>query len=279
MSAHTTQNYYLINLSTRTVSISTHLRGDNYTLKPGKCIYLGSVTDELILKYNKYSVLNICLRIVTKDKLCDILNKSINLTNNQIKEILDGSIKRVEHTAGSISDTVFQNITNENYDCSSQSQQQKNVFSVSLDSKPTKNNAVVSINRQENLEKKEQENNVEQRDNECNTLNVGDKDSVSTKENEHSFQRSIIETSKEVDVSDEKELSNEQQYYDFDLQEEKEEQVVNEINVIEESIKQDVKDMSYNQLYELVKARNLLSGVRGRPSKAKLIELLADDSQ
>ena len=51
--------------------------------------------------------------------------------------------------------------------------------------------------------------------------------------------------------------------------------VPTEVDPFEESIKQDVKDMSYSQLCELAKARNIKT--KGKVSRTKLIKLLSDD--
>lgn len=300
MSAHTSQKYYLLNLSTRTISVSTHLRSDNYTLKSGKCIYLGSLTDELILKYHKYSALNVSLRIVTKDKLKSILNKSINLNNDQIEALLNDSEYRVEHPAGSISDTTFFNVPNytSSIPASNTSKQLTNLFtrvtpstSCSVQSVHQSNDKAKEQPKQENKEidvkPTEEAKNVVKKETETssnNVVNVNDNDEVFNKLNSYTINEQAVEVEQDdsinTNVTELKEEEHKEELIgSYNLETAVPEFTVNEIDVVEESIKQDVKDMSYDQLYTLAKERNLLAGKKGRPSRDKLIKLLSNDTK
>lgn len=313
MSAHTTQKYYLINLSTRCISISTHLRGDNYTLKSGKCIFLGNLTDELIIKYSKYSALNVSLRIATKDKLESILNKSVNLNNEQITAILEEKTVRQPHTAGSIGETVYTNAqenTNSKKIVEQNVTSNKGLFTQPL---PTKNVSVHPVKKQETssvqkpveneVEKESvilEQNEVEQKEDvklendvkETEQSLIGEQnfESVEEKNSEKTDKQEEIGEVAEVDEIDstdeneevvvEEEKNKDEQllgYYDNNTN--IPEYSVNEIDVVKENVKQNLSGMSYNELYDLAKERNLLSGKRGRPSKDKLIEMISEDTE
>lgn len=211
MNFYANQKYYLINLSTRTVSITTHLRAENYSLAPGKCVYLGTLTDELVVKYHRYAALNISLRIVTQDKISYVINKSINATD----ELLNTEQERKAHMPMANSLTT-------------KSIKQQEQEQVALEEQPQK--------------QIEQDCQTEQKDNDI------------------------------VDIkSRELELKQE----DTNQEEDKLDGTPREIDVVEESAKIDLKNMTYNQLCDLAKARNIQ--YKGRISRNKLIELIAKD--
>lgn len=215
MSSYSTQKYYLINLSTRTVSITTHLRAENYSLAPGKCVYLGCLTDELVVKYHRYAALNISLRILTQDKISYVVKKSINSVDENISD---------------------------------KPQKQQSPLANSLTTKPV-------------TQKQESKTTIE------------DKHSIEVVEQ--------INNNLEKDVNEEViELRNKEE----ELKEEclQDEQVVNEsgpreIDVVEESAKYDLKNMTYSQLCDLAKARNIK--YKGKVSRNKLIDIIAKDLQ
>lgn len=246
MSGYELQKYYLINLSTRNISISTHLRQENFTLKSGKCIYLGNLTDELVVKYHRYSALNISLRILTKDKVKQIIPKCINATENLLNSLLGNETLREEHSAGSIENVdvfVKSNKVEGNVLTEEKEDVVKSSKNVVKETTPTTNASISSANKKEEV--------VEQQKQE------------EPKHEENSLGESVI-----VNQED---LNNESENKNVDLTD----GLPVEVNVIEESIKQDVKDMSYNQLYDLAKARGLIK--KGRPSRDKIIALLTSD--
>ena len=216
MSAYSFQKYYLINLSTRTVSLSTHLRTTNFSLSSGKCIYLGELTDELVVKYHRYAALNISLRILTKDKTEEILNKCINADSSLINSLIGDKAYRPKHEAGHIASPEFSVISNKD----KQDQKKEDVDIVQDDVK------------EKHLEDKAHE-----------------------------------ESKAELSVDDSK--------CEDDGKSKLDSSVPTEVDPFEESIKQDVKDMSYSQLCELAKARNIKT--KGKVSRTKLIKLLSDD--
>jgi hypothetical protein len=262
MSDYCLQKYYLINLSTRNISVSTHLRSENYTLKSGKCIYLGNLTDELVVKYQRYSALNISLRILTKDKIKQVLSKCINATDELVASLTEDKPVRTPHPAGSIADVDFfvkkEDKANPLLMAAAKQELEKKLALASANKKDD-NKAVESVSStKEVLEEKAEP--------------IKEEVVVEETEKPVVVEESVIVEQKDVEddvhsVTGNKEESN------IVADEEK----PKEYDVLEESIKQDVKEMSYNQLYDLAKANNLLKGQKGRPSKAKLIELLAEN--
>ena len=254
MSTQTSQKYYLINLSTRNVSVSTHLRSENFTLGSGKCIYLGSLTDEQILKYHRYSALNISLRILTPDKAPAILNKSINATENMKESILSGKPMRVEHEAGSISTTSFGIVDNKKSKMFTNPQlQQKTVVSQPkqevVESKPVvaKEQTVVK------QEEKKEELKVEE--------------VVAPVQEDVTPKQEVVEPKNEAE-----EDVVESKVVDGDTVDES--LLPKQIDVVVENAKIELENMSYNELYDLAKASNLT--FKKKPSKQKLIEALAE---
>lgn len=247
MSNYALQKYYLINLSTRTVSVSTHLRAENFTLKSGKCIYLGNLTDELVVKYHKYSSLNISLRILTKDKIKQILEKCINATEELIKSLTDDVPLRNEHPAGSISGS----------DVYLKPEKQQSVFRQQFETITTKHEVKTEVRSIPTTSAstcvKKQEKEIQPKD------VVEEKEIVEPKKVNCLEQQSVIVENETSDYKPTELVENTQ----------------TELNVIEESIKQDVKDMSYSQLYDLAKARGLIK--KGRPSRDKIIALLTEE--
>ena len=209
MNSYANQKYYLINLSTRTVSITTHLRAENYSIAPGKCIYLGALTDELVVKYHRYAALNISLRIVTQDKISYVINKSINATD----ELLNIEQEKKAHTP----------------------------MANSLTTKPVKQQEQSVLEEQPQSQKEQN----------CQTAQ-NDNDIVDIK-------------SRELELKQE----------DTTPEEDKLDGTPREIDIVEESAKLDLKNMTYNQLCDLAKARNIQ--YKGRISRNKLIELIAKD--
>lgn len=261
MSDYCLQKYYLINLSTRNISVSTHLRSENYTLKSGKCIYLGNLTDELVVKYQRYSALNISLRILTKDKIKQVLSKCINATDELVASLTEDKPVRTPHPAGSIADVdIFvkkEDKANPLLMAAAKQELEKKLALASA-SKKEDNKAVESVSDTKEV------------------LEEPIKEEVIVEETEEPVvvEESVIVEQKDVEediqtVTGNKEESNTVA----------DEEKPKEYDVLEESIKQDVKDMSYNQLYDLAKANNLIKGQKGRPSKAKLIELLTENSK
>ena len=241
MSTQTSQKYYLINLSTRNVSVSTHLRSENFTLGSGKCIYLGSLTDEQILKYHRYSALNISLRILTPDKAPAILNKSINATENMKESILSGKPMRVEHEAGSISTTSFGVVDNKKSKMftNTQLQQQKVATPVKEEPKHVVKEQKVATPVKEEPKPVEV---VEQ------VQSIAEP--VACEEVKEEVVESVVEET--VDPS----------------------LLPKQIDVVAENAKIELEKMSYNDLYDLAKASNLT--FKKKPTKQKLIEALAE---
>lgn len=253
MSTQTSQKYYLINLSTRNVSVSTHLRSENFTLGSGKCIYLGSLTDEQILKYHRYSALNISLRILTPDKAPAILNKSINATENMKESILSGKPLRVEHEAGSISTTSFGVVDNKKSKMFTNPQlQQKPVVSQPkqevVESKPVVAKEQAVVKQEEKKEAKVEDAVVPVQEVVPPAQDVSGQDVDAVDD--------IVESkSVDGDTVDESLLPK-------------------QIDVVVENAKIELENMSYNELYDLAKASNLT--FKKKPSKQKLIEALAE---
>lgn len=232
MSNQTSQKYYLINLSTRNVSVSTHLRAENFTLASGKCIYLGNLTDEQIIKYHRYSALNLSLRILTPDKAISILNKSINATESLKESVLGNKTQRVEHEAGFISTPIVNAL-------------QKNSI--------RKNNDAVNSLKKEQNDKNKQEQQVHQ-----NTK----KDEV-IKDDE----RTVGFNEQGCDpVISEEEVKEEEPNIDDSL-------LPRQIDVVEENAKIELEKMSYSELYDFAKAKNI--SFKKKPSRQKLIEEIA----
>lgn len=242
MSNATSQKYYLINLSTRNVSVSTHLRSENFTLGSGKCIYLGSLTDEQVVKYHRYSALNISLRILTPDKAPAILNKSINATESMKESILSGKPMRVEHEAGSIASPSYNVVDNKKSKMftNPQLQQQKVATPVKEEPKP-----VVKEQKVEVPSVKEEPKPVEVVE---QVQSIAEP--VACEEVKEEVVESVVEET--VDPS----------------------LLPKQIDVVAENAKIELEKMSYNDLYDLAKASNLT--FKKKPTKQKLIEALAE---
>lgn len=218
MNSYSSQKYYLINLSTRTVSITTHLRAENYSLSPGKCVYLGCLTDELVVKYHRYAALNISLRILTQDKVSYVIKKSINSVDETINDSLQ---QRQSPIANSLTTKVVE-----------QTQENKT------------NNTIEEnlCNPNENLD--------------CNNENQKEDDVIELKNKEEELKEESLNEEKVESIED---LGP------------------REIDVVEESAKYDLKNMTYSQLCDLAKARNIK--YKGRVSRNKLIDIIAKDLQ
>ena len=240
MSNATSQKYYLINLSTRNVSVSTHLRSENFTLGSGKCIYLGSLTDEQVVKYHRYSALNISLRILTPDKAPAILNKSINATESMKESILSGKPMRVEHEAGSIASPSYNVVDNKKSKMFTNPQLQKQEVAPVKQEIRVEHKPVVKEQEEPVVEEKKEEV-VEQA-------------------------QAIVEPVEEV-KEDIVESVVEEETVDPSL-------LPKQIDVVAENAKLELEKMSYNDLYDLAKAINL--NFKKKPSKQKLIEALAE---
>lgn len=265
MSNQTSQKYYLINLSTRNVSISTHLRSENFTLSSGKCIFLGSLTDEQIVKYHRYSALNVSLRILTPDKAPQILNKSINATENLKESILGDKTRRVEHEAGAIASTSFS---------VSDNKQSKMFTHPEINQKLKQSqvkqiDAVIVDESKKNVEKKEdQKTNKNVEEVGCDLIEVSETKDNSVKEKVEQ----PVEVKQEV-VEDAEDDDNfvESKVVDGDTVDES--LLPKQIDVVEENAKLELEKMSYNDLYDLAKASNIT--FKKKPSRKKLIDALA----
>lgn len=240
MSNATSQKYYLINLSTRNVSVSTHLRSENFTLGSGKCIYLGSLTDEQVVKYHRYSALNISLRILTPDKAPAILNKSINATESMKESILSGKPMRVEHEAGSIASPSYNVVDNKKSKMFTNPQLQKQEVAPVKQEIRVEHKPVVKEQEEPVVEEKKEEV-VEQ--------------AQTIVEPVEEVKEEIVESVVEEETVDPSLLPK-------------------QIDVVAENAKLELEKMSYNDLYDLAKASNLT--FKKKPSKQKLIEALAE---
>lgn len=279
MSNQTSQKYYLINLSTRNVSISTHLRAENFTLGSGKCIYLGSLTDEQIVKYHRYSALNVSLRILTADKAEHILNKSINATENLKESILGNKTRRVEHEAGSIAETIIGVSDSRKSKMFSNPQIQQKLRQAKIQQIES---SILSNNSQDELnEKKAEILPVEEevkKDGEVVEVNE-------VKESEIVEQKDVVEEKPEI-PSEELKIEDTQTHVEEDAENDDEPEVKHvdgdtvdesllpkQIDVVEENAKLELEKMSYSDLYDLAKASNIT--FKKKPSRQKLIDALA----
>lgn len=279
MSNQTSQKYYLINLSTRNVSISTHLRAENFTLGSGKCIYLGSLTDEQIVKYHRYSALNVSLRILTADKAEHILNKSINATENLKESILGNKTRRVEHEAGSIAESSISVSDSRKSKMFSNPQIQQKLRQAKIQQIES---SILSNNSQDELtEKKTEILPVEEevkKDGEVIEVNE-------VKESEIVEQKDVVEEKPEI-TSEELKIEDPQNSVENNVEEDDESEVKHvdgdivdesllpkQIDVVEENAKLELEKMSYSDLYDLAKASNIT--FKKKPSRKKLIDALA----
>lgn len=286
MSNQTSQKYYLINLSTRNVSISTHLRAENFTLGSGKCIYLGSLTDEQIVKYHRYSALNVSLRILTADKAEHILNKSINATENLKESILGNKTRRVEHEAGSIAETSISVSDHKKSRMFSNPQVQEKLKQARLQQIES---AILSNNSQKELiEKKEEvqpvKEEVKQSEYKGDVVEVEE-----AKNKEVEEQKEVVEVKRDVPAEESKEeqkVEEAENPVEDDADDDDESEVKHvdgdtvdesllpkQIDVVEENAKLELEKMSYSDLYDLAKASNIT--FKKKPSRQKLIDALA----
>jgi hypothetical protein len=283
MSNQTSQKYYLINLSTRNVSISTHLRAENFTLGSGKCIYLGNLTDEQIVKYHRYSALNVSLRIFTADKAEHILNKSINATENLKESILGNKTRRVEHEAGSIAETIIGVSDSRKSKMFSNPQIQQKLRQAKIqqiESSILSNNSQNELTEkkaeilpvEEELKKEEPNGGDVIEVNEIKESEIVDqKETAEDKQESSSDVELKIEESNPVEDNAEDNEDVESKHVDGDTVDES--LLPKQIDVVEENAKLELEKMSYSDLYDLAKASNIT--FNKKPSRKKLIDALA----
>ncbi len=278
MSNQTSQKYYLINLSTRNVSISTHLRSENFTLGSGKCIYLGNLTDEQIVKYHRYSALNVSLRIMTQDKAQQILNKSINATENMKESILNDKPRRVEHEAGSIGSTSFSVSDHKHSKLFSNPKIQERIKQAQLKQMES---VIVDDQKQESVVEKKAEEPVvqpvvEKEESAKQEMSGGDMVEVAEdngKELASEKMEQPVEAKRETEMQTEDDEDDESEGKRVDGDTVDESLLPKQIDVVEENAKLELEKMSYSDLLDLAKASNIT--FKKKPSKQKLIDALA----
>lgn len=234
-----TKKYYLINLNTRRSSVATHLRRDNYTLNPNGCIYLGELTSELVLKYMKYSFLNIQLRILTQDIAEKILDKCVNCTE-EIKE------KVLKRNTEPKKEEVKTEVEKEEVEYVKELEEHENK-DVVIEGAVKKSEVaaeVVTHDRDKQLSQElVNETLVQEQE---HTVNEGDGSFRTVDE--------VIETTNVINTEQPQ-----------------------EIDIVAENKKQDLASMDYDDLLDLAKASGFKS--KGRPSRDKLVNYLSQEKE
>lgn len=252
-----TKKYYLINLNTRRSSVATHLRRDNFTLDPGCCIYLGELTSELVLKYIKYGFLNIQLRILTKDIATKILEKSVNCT----KEIVDDVLYTFDSKQKSKTDVPLVEKEENIYE------EQNSYVEVSSSQIKKETPAIVeSHNRDQELTNELLGNREVNQPSkvECQYKDIQNTIEASNDNKESSIENRLQSEEEEFKSVDEL-IENTTIINNVEPQ---------EIDVVSENKKEDLRSMDYDALYDLAKANGFKS--KGRPSREKLVSFLSN---